>query len=324
MLSQQQPFSRKHEQHRNQYATLLEAIGNTPLVQLDFGTAATVLAKLEYTNPGGSIKDRSALYLIEEAERKGLLKPGGTLIDASSGNQGIAVAMIGAIKGYKVIITFQEKISVEKQNTLKAYGAELVPCKTTTYLEDPESYHSKAVAIHKATPNSYMPDQYFNTANADAHYSFLGPEIWRQTNGTITHFIAAAGTGGHISGVGRFLKEKNPNIKVIACDSNNSWFSTKGHPQPYKLEGIGIDFDSPVLRKDVIDEYIQVKDDDAIAMLRYLAQKKGFLVGPSSGATAYATQQYTKNLPADAVVVTIFGDSGRAYLTKNFYSNQVE
>lgn len=318
MLSEQTIYKKQTPFHHH-YPTLLEAIGNTPLVQIDLETAPTILAKLEYTNPGGSIKDRSALYLIEQAERSGLLKPGGTLIDASSGNQGIAVAMIGAIKGYKVIITIQEKISIEKQNTLRAYGAELVICKATSHLEDPESYHSRAVQIHKATPNSYMPDQYFNTANADAHYSFLGPEIWRQTNGTITHFIAAAGTGGHISGVGRFLKEQNPEIKVIACDSNNSWFSTKGHPQPYKLEGIGIDFDSPVLRKDVIDEYIQVKDEDAIAMLGYLAKKRGVLVGPSSGATAWATQQYTKRLPHDAVVVTIFGDSGRAYLTKNFY-----
>lgn len=307
------------KQIKSHYQTALEAIGNTPLVQVDFGTLPTVLAKLEYTNPGGSIKDRAALYLIEKAEREGLLQPGGTLIDASSGNQGIAVAMIGAMKGYKVIITVQEKISQEKKDALKAYGAQLVVCETTESLTDPKSYHSRAIQLQKETPNSYMPNQYFNTANADAHYHMLGPEIWEQTNGNVTHFIATAGTGGHVSGVGTYLKEKNPDIKIIACDSNNSWLSTNGHPKGYKVEGMGIDFDSPVLRKEVIDEIIQVRDEDALPMLSYMAKKKGFLIGPSSGAAAFVTQEYTKKLPADAVVVTIFGDSGRAYLTKDFY-----
>ncbi|MGE0206636.1 MAG: PLP-dependent cysteine synthase family protein [Candidatus Babeliales bacterium] len=304
------------------HKSLTKAIGNTPLVNVDFKTKATVLAKLEYLNPGGSIKDRSALFMIEEAERTGQLKPGGTIIDASSGNQGIATAMIGAMKGYKVIITVSEKISLEKLQAIRAYGAQTIICKPTSSLEDPESYHAKAVELHKATPNSFMPNQYFNLSNSEAHYRSLGPELWEQTEGKITHLFAAAGTGGHISGAGRYLKEKNPSIKVIALDSENSWYLTKGNPKPYKIEGIGIDFDSPVLNKTVIDEIIGVSDDHALTMLKTLALNHGLLVGPSSGAVAYAASQYAKNLPNDALCVMIFGDSGRAYLTKNFYAHE--
>lgn len=301
------------------YANVIDAIGNTPLVEIDLGTEATLLAKLEFLNPGGSIKDRSARYMIEDAEQKGLLQPGGTLIDASSGNQGIATAMIGAYKGYKVIITVSEKISKEKMDTLKAYGAEVVVCPCTDTLEDPNSYHSRALALQKKIPNSFMPNQYFNVANAWGHYHSLGPEIWSQTNGTVTHYFAAAGTGGHSTGAGRYLKEKNPNIKVIALDSATSWRSTNGCPQPYKLEGIGIDFESPVFDKAVIDEIVGVHDDDAIAMLKHMARKHGLLLGTSSGAVVYAAKEYAKNLSSDAVIVMALGDSGRAYLTKGFY-----
>lgn len=301
------------------YKSLLHAIGNTPLVKIDFQTPAATYAKLEYLNPGGSVKDRSSLYMIEEAEQLGLLQPGGTIIDASSGNQGIATAMIGAVKGYKVIITFPEKNSKEKLEALKAYGAEVIICPSTSYLEDPNSYHSQALRLHKATPNSFMPNQYFNLSNAMAHYKSLGPEIWKQTEGKITHFIAAAGTGGTVSGVGRYLKEQNPDIKIIAVDSNNSYRSTKGNPLPYKLEGIGVDFDSPVLNYNVIDEFFLSPDEESIAMLKHLARKEGVLVGPSSGAVAYAAQQYCKQLKPTDLAVFILGDSGRAYLTKNFY-----
>jgi len=301
------------------YNSLLHAIGNTPLVKVDFQTPCSTYAKLEYLNPGGSVKDRSSLYMIEEAEELGLLKPGGTLIDASSGNQGIATAMIGAVKGYKVIITFPEKNSKEKLETLKAYGAEVIICPATSYLEDPNSYHSRALQIHKETPNSFMPNQYFNLSNAKAHYRSLGPEIWKQTEGKITHFIAAAGTGGTISGAGKYLKEQNPNIKVIAVDSNNSYRSTKGNPKPYKLEGIGVDFDSPVLNYNVIDEFFLAPDDESIAMLKQLARTQGILAGPSSGAVAYAASQYCKQLKSTDLAVFILGDSGRAYLSKNFY-----
>ncbi len=298
---------------------LLDAIGNTPLAKVNFDSPASIYAKLEYLNPGGSVKDRSALYMIEEAERTGKLKPGGTIIDASSGNQGIATAMIGAIKGYNVIITVSKKISQEKLTTIQAYGARTVMCPETQFINDPQSYHSKACALHQETPNSFMPNQYFNPINAQAHYLSLGPEIWQQTNGSITHFFAGAGTGGTISGVGSYLKEQNSNIKIIALDSVNSYRATNGIPKPYQVDGMGIDFDSEVINYDVIDEIITISDKDALTLLNLLASKHGLLAGPSSGAVALGVMNYIPKLNPDDVVVMIFGDSGRAYLTKNFY-----
>lgn len=300
--------------------SILKSVGNTPLVKVNLNCKAQVYAKLEYLNPGGSVKDRSALYLIEQAEKSGQLKPGGTIIDASSGNQGIAVSMIGAAKGYKVIITTTEKISQEKKQTMEAYGAEVVLCPYTEFIEDPKNYHQQALRLHKATENSFMPNQYFNLDNAKAHETLLAPEIWEQTEGKITHFFAGAGTGGTVSGVGKYLKEKNPDVKVFAVDSINSLRATNGHPKPYKLEGLGIDFNTPVLNKSVIDGFLEVKDSDAIAILKRLAKQHGLLVGPSSGGVAAMTEQYLKNLDEDAVAVMIFGDSGRAYLTKDFYA----
>lgn len=299
--------------------SLLDAIGNTPLVQFAFPSTGKIFGKLEYLNPGGSVKDRSALFLVEDAEKRGILKPGGTIIDASSGNHGISLAMIGAHKGYKVIIAVSEKISKEKMDTLQAYGAQLVICPATTFIDDPRSYHSVARKLHEQTPNSFMPNQYFNVLNAQAHYSWLGPEIWQQTQGTITHFFAAAGTTGTVSGVGRYLKEQNPAIKVIAVDAATSYHATKGNPQPYKLEGIGIDFDTPVLNSSVIDEFIGITDDDAATMLKRLCRQFGCLVGPSSGAVAAGVWNYAPQLQEGDCAVMIFGDSGRAYLTKNFY-----
>jgi len=302
------------------YNNVLDTIGNTPLVKLAVETPGLVYAKLEYRNPGGSVKDRSALYMIEQAERMGILKPGGTIIDASSGNHGIAVAMVGVLKGYKVIITVSEKISDEKLKTIMAYGAEVIMCPSTEFITDPRNYHSVALALHNKTPNSFMPNQYFNVANADAHYHLLGPEIWQQTNGTVTHYIAAAGTGGTISGAGRYLKEKNPAIKVLAVDSINSFRATKGNPKPYKVEGMGIDWDSPVLDHTIVDDFLEVSDENALGMLKTLAREHGILAGPSSGAVAYTAQEYAKkHLKAGDLAVIIFGDSGRAYLTKNFY-----
>jgi len=302
--------------------TILEAIGNTPLVKLNLPTEATVLAKLEYLNPGGSMKDRSALYMIEQAEKKGLLKPGGTIIDASSGNHGIALAMIGASKGYKVIITVSKKCSKEKYQTLRAYGAEVVVCPSTDFIEHPDSYHSQALALLKATPNSFMPNQYFNIENANGHYALLGPEIWRQTNGTVTHFFAGTGTGGTVSGAGRYLKDQNPAVKVYGIDAATSFHATGGNPQPYKIEGIGIDFDSDVIDYTTITELVNVGDPEALAMLKTLAHEHGLLVGPSSGAVAAGLIQKLPTLKKDDVVVIIFGDSGRAYLSKNFYSQE--
>lgn len=307
------------------YRNVIDAIGNTPLVKIDFQTAGSIYAKLEYANPGGSVKDRSAMFMIEHAEKNGLLKPGGTLIDASSGNHGIAVAMIGAMKGYKVIITVSEKVSQEKYQTIKAYGAHVITCPSTEFIDDPRSYHSVASRIAKETPNSFMPNQYFNIVNAQAHYSLLGPEIWRQTEGKVTHFFAGAGTCGTISGVGRYLKEQNPAIKILAVDSVNSYRATNGNPKPYKLEGLGIDFDTPVMNRSVIDDILTVSDADAIAMLKHLASKHGLLVGPSSGAVAQVACEYAKtNLKEGDLAVIIFGDSGRAYLSKNFYAEASE
>lgn len=301
------------------YQHLINAIGNTPLVRVPFNSSANIYAKLEYLNPGGSIKDRSALFMVEHAEKTGILKPGGTIIEASSGNQGIALAMIGAAKGYKVIITTTPKFSQEKLQTIQAYGAEIVMCPVTSFIEDPHSYHSTAVRLQKETPNSFMPNQYFNPINAQAHYTLTGPEIWRQTNGTITHFFAAAGTGGTVYGVGKYLKEQNPNIKIIAIDAKNSFYSTKGNPKPYKLEGVGIDFASDVVDYTMMNEIIPVEDEDAFAMLKNLARNYGFLVGLSSGAVAWGAHHYLPQLKKNDVAVMIFGDSGRAYLSKDVY-----
>jgi len=266
------------------YQSLLDSIGNTPLVKIPLNSPATILAKLEYLNPGGSVKDRSALYMIQQAEKDGLLKQGGTIIDASSGNHGIALAMIGAARGYKVIITVSEKISEEKLKTLKAYGAQVVMCAPTEFIDDPKSYHFVAQKIAKETPGSFMPNQYYNIKNREGHYTLLGPELWAQTKGTVTHFFAGAGTGGTVSGAGTYLKEKNPDVKIYAIDSINSLRATCGHPKPYAIEGIGIDFHSDVIDYNVIDEVLNVGDKESLGLLSEFSQRYGLLVGPSSGA----------------------------------------
>lgn len=301
--------------------TLLQAIGNTPLIKIDFGTPPTILAKLEYVNPGGSVKDRAALFMIEEAERRGILKPGGTVIEASSGNQGIATAMIGAVKGYKVIITTSKKVSQEKINAIKAYGAEVIICEVTERLDDPTSYHGQAMALHKKTPNSVMLNQYFDLTNSEAHYRSLGPEIWHQTDGTVTHAFAAIGSCGTATGIGRFLKQQNSTVKMIAVDAKNSYRSTQGNPKPYLLEGMGVDYNSPNLQTyhTSIDDYFCVEDQQGFAMLKTMARNYGILCGPTSGAVAHAAYEYSKNLLPSDIVVMIIGDSGRAYLSKNYY-----
>lgn len=300
--------------------SILEAIGHTPLVRVPFQTQASVYAKLEYLNSGGSIKDRSALYMVEQAEKDGKLKPSGTIVEASSGNQGIALAMIGAVKGYKVIITASEKVSEEKLKTLRAYGAEVVICPATDSIDDPQSYHNKAEEILRSTPGAFMPDQYHNLNNPEAYYKTLGPEIWQQTEGKVTHLFAAAGTGGHVSGVGKYLKEQNPKVKIIAVDAATSFHATNGHPKPYKMEGIGVDFEAPCLDEKNIDEFYPVTDEQGLGMLKVMAHKYGLLIGTSAGAVAYAAMEYIKKLTKDDLAVMIFGDSGRAYLSKDYYS----
>lgn len=306
------------------YQTMLEAIGSTPLVKIPFNSPATILAKLEYLNPGGSVKDRSALYMIEQAEKSGQLKPGGTIIDASSGNQGIALAMIGVLKGYKVIITVSEKISKEKYQTLKAYGAQVIVCPKTQFIDDPESYHMQAKNIHEITPGSFMPNQYYNIENRWGHYTLLGPEIWQQTGGNITHYFAGLGTGGTASGAGQYLKEQNPAIRVIGMDAAYSLRATKGNPKPYAIEGIGIDFVSDVINYDVIDEILEIHDEEALPLLTTLAHTYGLLVGPSSAAVVAGVLRKLSTFTKNDVVVFICGDSGRAYLSKNFYELQDE
>lgn len=301
----------------------LSLIGNTPLVKLEVDVKPTVYAKFEFLNPGGSIKDRSALYMVEDAERRGLLQPGGTIVEATSGNQGIALAMIGKIKGYRVIITVPERTSEEKVAILKAYGAEVYVCPNALSHHDPNGYVGRAQAIVKQIPGAFMPDQYVNPLNADAYYGSLGPEIWDQTNGTVTHFIAGAGTCGTISGVGRYLKEKNPDVKIIGVDAATSFFSSK-EPKAYNVEGLGIDIISDVFNQSVVDHILTISDEDAFSATRKLAYKHGIMAGISSGAVMHVAMQYAQNLAEKDVVVLIFADSGRAYLSKVFNPKNVQ
>ena len=306
---------------QNTYKNFLEAIGNTPIVRLDLGTAPLLLAKLEYLNPGGSIKDRCALFMIEEAERNGKLKPGGTIVEASSGNQGIALSMIGKVKGYRVIITVPDRTSSEKVAVLRAYGAEVHVCPNTDSHDDPANYHTLAVHLAQTIPGAFMPNQYFNKSNPLAHYSTTGPEIWQQTSGTVTHVFMGAGSCGTMSGIGRYLKEQNPAVKIIGIDAATSMYSSK-EPKAYNVEGLGIDVISDTFDQSVVDEILPITDDDAFAMTRTLAQKHGLLMGISSGAVMHVALQYCKKLQSSDVVVVILADSGRAYLSKVFGLHQ--
>ena len=311
----------------NYHQNILELIGNTPLVKLTKVTAgikATILAKLEFMNPGGSVKDRIAVYMIEKAIKNGLLKPGGTIIESTSGNTGIGLAMYAAVKGFKAIFTIPDKMSQEKINLLKAFGAEVIVCPTNVPPDSPESYYEVAKKLAKETPNSYFVNQYHNEDNVEAHYMTTGPEIWTQTGGRIDYLVAGAGTGGTISGVGKFLKEKNPNVKVIAVDPIGSvyhdWFKYKKliEPKIYMVEGIGEDMLCETMHFEVIDDIIQVSDAEAFYMARKLAREEGILAGGSSGAAVHAAIKVAQNLPEDKVVVVILPDTGRNYISKIF------
>lgn len=299
------------------HQSLLDLIGNTPLIKLTLTTSARIFAKLEYYNPGGSIKDRAALFMIEEAERTGKLRPGGTIIEASSGNQGIALAMIGALKKYQVIITVPDRTSPEKIGVLKAYGADVRVCPNTDTHDDPRNYHSYARYLARITPNAFMPDQYYNELNPAAHYATTGPEIWHQTNGQVSHVIMATGSCGTITGVGRFLKEKNQAIKIIGVDAATSYFSS-AEPKAYQAEGLGIDLVTETLDLSVIDTIVPITDQAAFAMTRELAVSFGLLVGISSGAVFHTLLGMLSSLTEKDCVVIIFADSGRAYLEKVF------
>src|SRR3954468_21182400 len=268
---------------------VVEIIGNTPLVRLHSvseGIAATVLAKVEYFNPGGSVKDRIALRMVEEAEKAGLLGPGGTIVEPTSGNTGVGLALVAQTRGYKCVFVCPDKVSEDKQNVLRAYGAEVVVCPTAVALEDPRSYYNVSDRLAREIPGAWKPDQYANPANPRSHYEETGPEIWDQTAGRVTHFVAGVGTGGTISGVGRYLKEKAP-VRIIGADPEGSVYSG-GSGRPYLVEGVGEDFWPTTYDRDFCDEIIEVSDKASFEMTRRLAREEGLLVGGSCGMAVVA------------------------------------
>ena len=307
------------------YNNILEVIGDTPLVRLQRiakGLRPVILAKLEYLNPGGSVKDRMALYMIEKALHAGELKPGGTIIEATSGNTGVGLAMYAAVKGFRMIFTIPDKMSKEKINLLKAFGAEIIICPTDVPAESELSYYEVAKRKAREIPNSYFVNQYSNLDNVEAHYKLTGPEIWKQTEGKIDYFVAGAGTGGTVSGVGRFLKEKKADIKIIAVDPIGSvyfdWFKSRKLVKPslYNVEGIGEDKLCETMRFEYIDDIIQVSDRDAFLTARRLIREEGILAGGSSGAAVYAALQIAKGIDEDKTIVVILPDTARNYLSK--------
>jgi cystathionine beta-synthase len=308
---------------------VLETIGHTPLVKLNKvvdGIQAKVYAKVETFNPGNSIKDRMALQMVEDAEKAGILKPGGTIIEGTSGNTGMGLAIAAIVKGYKCIFTTTDKQSKEKVDALKAFGAEVIVCPTNVEPEDPRSYYSVAARLNRETPNSFYPNQYDNPSNSKANYQQTGPEIWDQTDGKITHLVVGVGTGGTICGTGRYLKEKNPNIKIWGIDVYGSVFKKyketgifdKNEIYPYVTEGIGEDFLPKNVDFDVIDLFEKVTDKDAALMTREIVRKEGIWVGNSAGSAIAGLHQLKGNLTEKDVVVVIFHDHGTRYLAKIF------
>ena len=302
--------------------SILDLVGNTPLVRLSKvteGLRPLILAKLEQLNPGGSVKDRIGLSMLEDAERRGLLRPGGTVVEPTSGNTGHGLAMAAAIKGYKMIFVMPDKMSAEKISLLRAYGAEVVICPTNVERDSPQSYYSVADRLTREVPGAYQPNQYFNTRNPEAHYRTTGPEIWRQTDGRITTFVAGVGTGGTISGAGKYLKEQNPAVRVIGADPEGSIYS--GEIAPYKVEGVGEDFWPGTFDRDVVDEFIQVTDRESFVAARKLARQEGILVGGSAGLALHAAIQVAVDSKPDDVIVVLLPDTGRNYLSK-FFSDE--
>ncbi len=311
------------------YNNVLETIGNTPLIKLNNITKdikALVLAKVETTNPGNSIKDRMALKMIEDAEKQGKLKPGGTIIEGTSGNTGMGLAIAAIIKGYKCIFTTTDKQSKEKVDALRAFGADVIVCPTDVEPEDPRSYYSVSSRLEKEIPNSWKPNQYDNLSNSQAHYEQTGPEIWDQTDGKITHLVVGVGTGGTICGTGKYLKEKNPNIKIWGIDTYGSVFKKyketgvfdKNEIYPYITEGIGEDFLPKNVNFDLIDHFEKVTDKDAAIMTREITKNEGIFVGNSAGAAMAGLLQMKHMLTENDVVVVIFHDHGTRYLGKMY------
>lgn len=308
--------------------TIIETIGNTPLVKLNSltnGLKPTILAKLEFFNPAGSMKDRIAISMINEAEKQGLLKKGGLIVEPTSGNTGAGLAMVASVRGYKTIFTMSEKMSMEKELALRAYGAEVIRCPMDATEEDPQHYRNVAKRIAEEN-NGFLPNQYYNQANPVAHYRTTGPEIWNDTKGKVTHVVIPVGTGGTISGTGRFLKEQNPSINVIGADPKGSllshyFYKTKGVSKPYRVEGPGQDFLPGALDLNILDEIITVNDRQAFVTARELATKEGIFAGGSSGLAVFAAIKLARSLPKKALVVVILPDSGRSYISK-FYNDE--
>jgi cystathionine beta-synthase len=303
------------------YDNVVELIGNTPLVRLHAvtnGIAATVLAKVEYLNPGGSVKDRIALNMIEDAEKAGLLQPGGTIVEPTSGNTGVGLALVAQLRGYRCVFVCPDKVSEYKQNVLRAYGAEVVVCPTAVAPEDPRSYYSVSDRLAREIPGAWKPNQYANPANPRSHYETTGPEIWEQTAGRITHFVAGVGTGGTISGTGRYLKEASAGaVKVIGADPEGSVYSG-GTGRPYLVEGVGEDFWPETYDRSVCDEIIEVSDKDSFELTRRLAREEGLLVGGSCGMAVAAALEVARRARPDDVIVVLLPDGGRGYLSKIF------
>ncbi|RWY57006.1 pyridoxal-phosphate dependent enzyme [Mucilaginibacter gilvus] len=311
------------------YNNILETIGNTPMVKLNKivkDIPATVLAKIETTNPGNSIKDRMALKMIEDAEKSGKLKPGGTIIEGTSGNTGMGLAIAAVIKGYKCIFTSTDKQSKEKFDALRAFGAEVIVCPTNVEPEDPRSYYSVSSRLEREVPNSWKPNQYDNLSNSQAHYEQTGPEIWEQTEGKVTHVVAGVGTGGTLSGIARFLKEKNPDIKILGIDTYGSVFKKyketgefdKNEIYPYITEGIGEDFLPANVDFSLIDHFEKVTDMDAALMTREIARKEAIFAGNSTGSAIAGVLQMKHMFKEGDVVVVIFPDHGTRYLGKMY------
>jgi cystathionine beta-synthase len=300
--------------------TILQSVGHTPLVKLNRlteGLAAKVAVKVEAINPGGSVKDRVAMAMINEAERRGLLRTGGTIIEATAGNTGVGLAMVAAVKGYRCIFVLPDKMSREKIALLKAYGAEVVITQTNVPPDSPESYNGVADRLSREIPGAWRPNQFANMANPEIHYRTTGPEIWEQTDGKITVFVAGVGTGGTMSGVARYLKEMNPDIKIIGADPDGSVLSG-GTPKAWKVEGIGEDYVPKTFNGQLVDEWIRVGDAESFRVARELARREGLLLGGSTGTIVAAALRYARRLGPTHLVVALGADTGRNYLSKFF------